>query len=118
MEKIRNVVVKNAKGHAYHEIGEPILDDPSFVKVVPISLMSQDERNEFEHRDTELDLWPEVGSRMLLRVVNGEGMSGGWIEVEPKRYRYAIDWSSGVTVRTVIWDYLATEVRWCRDGTD
>ena len=55
---------------------------------------------------------------MLLRVVNGEGMSGGWIEVEPKRYRYAIDWSSGVTVRTVIWDYLATEVRWCRDGTD
>ena len=59
------------------------------------------------------DLWPEVGSRMLVRVVSGEGLaSGGWIEVEPAHYRYAIDWGDGLTVRTVIWDYLATKVRW------
>ena len=41
-------------------------------------------------------------------------MVGGWIIVEPGRYRYAIDWSDAITVKSVIWEYLATETRWER----
>ena len=49
---------------------------------------------------------------MTLQLVDGVAMAGGWVDVEEGRYRYALDWSSGVTVRTVIWEYLATETHW------
>lgn len=113
VQKIERVVVKNARGHAYHEIGEPLLDDPARVWIKPLPLMNQAERDEFENIGAGVDLWPEVGSRMLVQVLEGVNISaGGWIDVEPTRYRYAVDWGAGVTVRTVIWNYLATEVRW------
>lgn len=114
MTRIERVVVKNARGHAYHEIGEPLMDDPAEVWIRPITLLSQAERSQFETVGSlDRDLWPEVGSRMLVRVVSGEGFAdGGWIEVEPTHYRYALHWGDGITVRTVIWEYLATMVRW------
>lgn len=114
MAKIGRVIVKNARGHAYHEIGEPLMDDPVEIWLRPLPLLSSAERTEFEAAGSSaMDLWPEVGSRMLARVVTGEGLApGGWIEVEPEHYRYALDWNDGITVRTVIWDYLATVVRW------
>lgn len=74
--------------------------------------MSGEWRRQFESIGSGIDLWPEVGSRMTLRLLTGEGLAGGWVEVESGRYRYALDWSDGILVRTVIWDYLATETRW------
>lgn len=114
MARIDRVVVKNARGHAYHEIGEPLMENPAEIWIKPFSLLSQAERGQFETIGSSgTDLWPEVGSRMLVRVIGGEGLAnGGWIDVEPARYRYALDWGDGVTVRTVIWNYLATKVRW------
>lgn len=114
MNRIERIVVKNARGHAYHEIGEPLMDDPTEIWIRPISMLSPVERGEFETAGSlGVDLWPEVGSRMMVRIVGDEGLAnGGWIEVEPAHYRYALDWGGGVTVRTVIWDYLATMVRW------
>lgn len=114
MNRIERVVVKNARGHAYHEIGEPLMEHPAEVWIRPITLLSPAEQQEFEQAGSVgLDLWPEVGSRMLVRVVSGEGLAnGGWIEVEPAHYRYALDWGNGITVRTLIWGYLATMVRW------
>lgn len=75
-------------------------------------LMDAVQREEFESIGGGIDLWPEVGSRMMLRLVEGQGLAGGWVEVERGRYRYAVDWTNGVTVRTIIWDYLATETSW------
>ena len=112
-DRVRGVVLKNARGHAYHEIGEPMLDEPSSISFQPLPSMTDEEHAAFENGgDGGLDLWPEVGSRMMMRVVEGVGLAGGWVEVERGRYRYAVDWSAGVTVRTIIWDYLATETRW------
>ena len=79
---------------------------------VPLMSMAGHQRAAFEDIGGGFDLWPEVGSRMTLRLVDGAAMAGGWVEVEQGRYRYALDWSSGVTVRTVIWEYLATETHW------
>lgn len=78
--------------------------------------LSAEQRSAFESIGTEMGLagWPEVGSRMTVHLVEGEAMVGGWILVEPGRYRYSVDWSDSVTVRTVLWDYLATETRWDR----
>lgn len=106
------VVVKNARGHAYHEIGEPVLEPPERVFFAPLASMTETERAEFESGGRGVGSWPEVGSRMTERVLTGVGMVGGWIEVESGRYRYAMDWCSGVSVRTVIWEYLATETCW------
>lgn len=115
-ERIGRVIVKNARGHAYHEIGEPLPEVPEHVAFLPLERLSTDQRDAFEATDTseEFALWPEVGSRMTVQLLDEEAMVGGWITVEPGRYRYSIDWSGAVTVKTVIWEYLATETRWER----
>lgn len=109
-------IVKNARGHAYHEIGEPLLEAPDHVAFVPLAQLSAGQRDAFETVGTaaEFAVWPEVGSRMTVQLLDREAMVGGWITVEPGRYRYSIDWSEAVTVKTVIWEYLATETRWER----
>jgi hypothetical protein len=112
IERVQRVIVKNARGHAYHELGEPLLDHPVHVAMLPLERMSAEQRSAFEATGRGLDLWPEVGSRMTTHLVDGQAMAGGWIVVEPGRYRYSIDWSDGVAVRTVIWEYLASETRW------
>lgn len=115
-DKVRRVVVKNARGHAYHDIGEPLLEEPDYVAFVPLERLSPEQRATFEAAGTGTELagWPEVGSRMTVQLLDGEVMVGGWITVEAGRYRYSIDWSDAVTVKTVIWEYLATETRWER----
>lgn len=112
MRRIERVVEKNARGHAYHELGEPLLEPVDELIVRPIQTLDRATRARFEQGCTGLSLWPEVGSRMMLRLVEGGVSAGGWIDVEVGRYRYAIDWANGITVRSVIWDYLVTEARW------
>jgi len=51
---------------------------------------------------------------MTIQVFDEETMVGDWVIVEPGRYRYSIDWSGAITVKTVIWEYLATETVWER----
>ncbi|MCY4641498.1 MAG: hypothetical protein OXC41_02195 [Gammaproteobacteria bacterium] len=111
-DRISNVILKNARGHVYHELGEPVMEDPANMFFVPLMSMANEEKVNFEEIGDGLDVCPEVGSRMVLRVIEGEGLAGGWVVVEEGKYRYAVDWSSGIMVRTVIWEYLATETRW------
>ena len=35
IERIERVVVKNARGHAFFEIGEPMMHKPASVRVIP-----------------------------------------------------------------------------------
>ena len=112
MERVSRVIVKNARGHAFYELGEPMLAEPSWVGVSPMSLLSPDQREEFEN-GTNSSLWPEVGSRLMQRVAFGDIEPGGWITVQPDVYRYSV--SQGfdeVLVRIIVRDYLAAEVLW------
>lgn len=113
-EKVRRVIVKNARGHAYHEIGEPLLADPDFLAFAPLEQLDAAQRNAFDstHTGGDLAVWPEVGSRMTIELIKEEARVGGWVTVEPGRYRYSIEWCDTVTVKTVIWDYLATQTSW------
>jgi hypothetical protein len=113
-ERINRVVVKNARGHAYFECGEPMLDAPVHVWAIPLESMSSEQRSEFEGagEDPGLAVWPEVGSRMMSRLVTGADMLDGWVIVQPHIYRYSVDESGGLRVRMVLWEYLATEVLW------
>jgi hypothetical protein len=115
-EKVRSVIVKNARGHAYHDIAEPLLETPDHVTFVPLEHLTKEQRDAFEGvgAGVELSVWPEVGSRMTVQLMDEEEMVGGWVTVKPGRYRYSIDWHEAVVVKTVIWEYLATETRWER----
>jgi hypothetical protein len=64
MERMSRVIIKNARGHAFFELGEPKMDDPKSVWAHPIALISAEQREEFEGWSDRRSqtLWPEVGA--------------------------------------------------------
>lgn len=114
-DRVNRVVLKNARGHVYYEIGQPVLHEPDNVWAKPLALMTPDERRLYEEV-TGLGAWPEVGSRMMTRLVTGEGLRNGWIVVQDGVYRYRVEQADGFLVRAVLHEYLATEVYWDDEG--
>lgn len=110
-DRIERVVVKNARGHAFFEYGEPMLEPPSRVWSAPLESMTATERAAFEDIDMGSG-WPEVGSRMMTRVLTGQDLDDGWVIVQEGAYRYAIIQQGTLLVRTVLHEYLATETWW------
>lgn len=113
-DRVNRVVLKNARGHAFFELGEPMMNEPDSVWTYPVGLLTSEQRSEFEGENEIgcLSSWPEVGSKMMSRLLTGQDMLGSWIVVQDATYRYQVNWDSGVRVRSVIFGYLATEVRW------
>lgn len=111
IERVKHVVLKNARGHAFFELGEPMLGDPSHVSVLPLLSLSPAERHQFESAQG-LEIWPEVGSRMMTRLLTGQDLDDGWVIVQDDVYRYAVSQMGGVRVKSVLSEYLATEVAW------
>jgi hypothetical protein len=116
-ERLRNVLLKLARGHAAYELNDPRLEEPDVCMVRPIPTMSADEYADFEDRPkpgvVELGVWPEVGSRMMSRllIAENEVFNEGWL-VQEGRYRYKMNWHAGLDVRIVIREYLACQVVW------
>ncbi len=113
-DRVNRVVLKNARGHAFFELGEPMMSEPDSVWTCPFGLLTPEQRSEFEGENEigGLSVWPEVGSKMMTRLLTGQDMVGSWIIVQEGTYRYQVNWDSGVRIRSVIFGYLATEVRW------
>jgi hypothetical protein len=114
MRRMERVVVKNARGHAYFEYGEPMLEAPARVWLRPFEFMTPTERREFEGSSNVQTLapWPEVGSRMMTRLATGDDMAGPWVIVQEGVYRYSVEQFGGLRVRSVLSEYLATDVQW------
>lgn len=110
-DRVNRVVLKNARGHAFYEYGEPMLSEPEYVRYAPLERMTRSQRDEFENMEFGLG-WPEVGSRMMTRVMTGQDLSGAWVIVQEGVYRYAVAQAGIMLVRTVLFEYLATEVYW------
>ena len=113
-ERVERIVVKNARGHALYEYGEPMLSEPEHVWARPLETMTAIERTDFYsgmHAGFTA-LWPEVGSRMMARVLTGQDMRDGWIVVQDGIYRYHAEQCGVMCVRSVLFEYLATEVYW------
>lgn len=111
-DRVRRVIVKLARGHAAYEQNEPQLEEPVAVSFAPFTAMNEGQRAAFEIGGGNPGLWPEVGSRAMHRAVLGHDLGrGGWIEVQPERYRYRVE-HGGRRVHIVIREYLAAEVVW------
>lgn len=111
--RVRNVVLKLARGHAAFELHTPQTHDPAAFVAVPLVTMPEIQREGFENIPAT-NIWPEVGSRAMQRLVEGVDLDpGGWIVVQPGRYRYlAVATAAGPIVRIVLSEYLACEVCW------
>ena len=110
-ERINRVILKNAHGHAYFEFGEPMLSPPEHIWWAPLESLTSRQRVDFETIGSG-GLLPEVGSRMFERLRTGQDLSDGWVVVQDAIYRYAAAQVGVMLVRSVLFEYLATEAYW------
>jgi len=110
-KRIEKIVVKNARGHAFYELGQPCYGEPDLVILQPLVTAPEEWLAEFLQADHG-NAWPEVGSRLLQRLYSGEDMAAGWIVVQPGVYVFTVLEDDGIVVRSIIREYLLTEVRW------
>jgi hypothetical protein len=102
MERVNNVVLKLARGHAAFELNEPQFEEPASIAAVPLSSLPPAHQNAFE-TSPALSVWPEVGSRAMQRLFIGHDMdTAGWITVQEGRYRFLASIGDQVIVRTVL----------------
>jgi hypothetical protein len=113
-DRVNRVVLKLARCHAAFELNEPQLDEPSHLGIKPLPLMTDDERTAFERDDEGFDVWPEVGSRAMQRVIvaGSDTFDEGWLVVQEGRYRFRTSQANGLTVKIVLRAYLGCEVVW------
>jgi len=110
-ERVNSVITKLAQGHALYELHEPRLEKPDIVWAVPLALLSEPDLLSFE-RPEIAEIWPEVGSRAMQRLIVGQAPDLPWIVVQSGMYRYLASPGSGTTVHIVIQEYLACYAHW------
>ncbi|MGH6846825.1 MAG: hypothetical protein ACREC0_05140 [Methylocella sp.] len=49
---------------------------------------------------------------MMTRLATREDLAGQWVVVQQGIYRYSVQQAGGLRVRSVLSEYLATEVLW------
>ena len=114
LDRMRNVIVKLAKGHAKYENSQPQFDDPTSIWIKPLSEMTTEESDIF-FAPINLDKAPEVGSRALQNLVVGSvnNVITQWIDVQDNNYKYSVYVGlSFVIVKILIWEYLAVQIIW------
>ena len=113
-DRVSRVALKLARCHAAFELNEPQLHDPSHLGIKPLPLMTEDEREAFECDGNALDVWPEVGSRAMQRmlVTGTDAFVEGWVTVQEGNYRFRTSQANGLTVKIVLREYLGCEIIW------
>lgn len=109
--RVRNVVLKLARGHAAFELHSLKDDEPARVAIIPIGLLDEEARESFE-APPDVCMHPEVCSRAMNRMSEHGVPSPSWIVVQPDRYRFLASPGLPLLVRIVIGEYLACEVVW------
>lgn len=128
-DRVRNVLVKLARGHAVFELSQPCRQEPSSAWWCPLQTMDAAQLDDYDAAHV-LGLFGEVGSRGFQRTMiiqatlmgpDGQPTIAGlvvndWMDVQDERYRYlAIDTAEAVVIKIVIAEYLACEVTWARE---
>lgn len=127
VDRVKTVLLKLARGHAAYELSAVRRREPSVFAWGPLALLSDEQRSFIEHVHVP-DLYPEIGSRAMQRMVVAQFTFAGpdgveqqnnallvhdWLDVQEGRYRYlAYEDDSGVHVRFVIDEYLYCYANW------
>lgn len=125
-DRVRNVVLKLARGHAAFELSQACIQEPDYYWCGTLDSLTDGQVEAFSAAHIQ-QLFGEIGSRNMQRMFAAEVklqsqsgdqktmhlMINDWVEVQDGYYRYlAIDDINGVIIRIVISDYLACEVGW------
>lgn len=112
--RVKNVVLKLARGHMSYELGLKHVEEPVIVDIVPIPNMTEEEFGIFNSLQEHAGfLYPEIGSRAFINLLTGKPTAyGEWHTLQEGRYRYAIGQSAGDWVKFVLSEYLACRVVW------
>ena len=108
-DRIKRVLLKNARGHIFYECGEPMLSKVETINMMPVLCMTPDEVFQFEHANSH-GLFAEVGSRMMQRGITGADFREDWVIVQDGIYRFSI--LPDMTVKIILYEYLAVEISW------
>lgn len=126
IERVYNVLLKLARGHAAFELSQLRHTKPDHFWCGLLRSLPEESREAFDSVHVQ-QVFGEVGSRNMQRLLvtqmtiqseNGEQQNVGmlindWIDVQDDRYRYiAIDDMGALIIRIVIAEYLACEVAW------
>ena len=106
--RVKNIMMKLARGHVLFEINEIYLEEPEYISFIPLHMLSESDRKNFEAYKNQ-SIFPETGSRAMTRAVSE---MPGWINVQEGLYRYCVSWSGSTIVKIVIGEYLACQVVW------
>jgi len=111
-KRIENVLLKLAKGHAQFDASSPLLGTPTYLVYKPIHTMTQEENDRF-FSGPIIEKYPEVGSRMFLKIAQDNTPYATWEVVQDSVYAYLITSQMGrLSVRLIIADFLAAEIIW------
>ncbi|MGQ3013462.1 MAG: hypothetical protein ACT6QS_07135, partial [Flavobacteriales bacterium] len=126
MERVSNVMLKLARGHAAFELSQPCRENPDHFWCGPLLSLTQEGRALFDSVHFQ-QTFGEVGSRNMQRLIvtqmaiqdengeqrNVEMLINDWVDVQDNQYRYlAIDDMGSIMIRIVISEYFACEVAW------
>jgi len=112
VDRVAHVIRKIGCALWSYETAEPVGVEAASVAFAPLGLLSQEERQRFVRVDPTRT-YPEVGSRLMIRTCEAsddESVVGGWIEVQRRRFSYAVEIGGGGRVKMIVRDYLAAEV--------
>lgn len=117
-ERIQRVIIKNARGHGYYELGDPneVAGSPTSAWATMLDNLNQEQIDWFFRMESGLVGWPEVGSRAMIRAIEGHDLQDGWIVVQEGVYRYKVE--QGTRVRSVLLEHVITEVVWDGDQSN
>lgn len=118
-DRVRNVVLKLARGHLAYELNVFHFEAPCVLEYMPLMMMTEEELIAFESLPEDGNvLFPEIGSRAFISMWKSDKEWNDWREVQPGRYRYRIEQScGGDRVQFVISEYLACTVIWYQAST-
>lgn len=126
IERIKNVMLKLARGHAAFELSQPCREKPNHFWCGPLFLLSQEDQDNFNAAHSP-QVFGEVGSRNMQRMQviqmskldendkeqNIGMLFNNWIDVQDDRYRFlAVEDIGQIVIRIVVAEYFACEVAW------
>ncbi|MDX1908276.1 MAG: hypothetical protein SF053_14665 [Bacteroidia bacterium] len=126
IERINNVMLKLARGHAAFELSQPCREQPDHFWCGHLSSLPQENQDAFNSAHFQY-IFGEIGSRNMQRLMviqmtqlseTGEQQNIGmlvndWVDVQDDQYRFiAIDDMGQIVIRIVVAEYFACEVVW------
>ncbi len=111
-ERVDRVIEKMGRGLCAYETGLTTGGMSARVEYAPIAALTPEDYELFKEVNSP-QLIPEVGSRMMSRVLvaHGQPFLDYWQEVQPGRFSYAVEvFSDHTVVKMVVRDFLAARV--------